>query len=107
MTTLKRLVGSQGRGGNDDNDIDPRGNNDDNTTISLAMAMATRVVGNKEDDGGKSDGDNKKGGGQATAMAMVMKRAMAAATRVAGNKEGNGEGGGRLERWQRRGRGQW
>ena len=55
----KRLVGSRGRGGDDDNGIDPRGNEDDNTTISLAMATATRVAGNKEGDGGKSDGDDE------------------------------------------------
>jgi hypothetical protein len=99
---LKRSVGSQGRGGNDDNDVDPRGNDDDDTTISLAMAMVTRVAGDKEGDGGKSNGDDKKGGRQATATAMATKRAMATATRVAGDQEGDGEGGGWLERWQRR-----
>ena len=31
---LLRLVGLQGRGGNDDVDINPRGNNDSNTSIS-------------------------------------------------------------------------
>ncbi len=61
------------------------------------MATATRVAGDEEGNGGKSDGDNEKGGGQARAMVMAMKRAMAAATRVAGDKEGDGEGGGRLE----------
>ncbi len=52
-----------------DGDVDPRGDNYNNTTISLAMAMATRVEGNKEYNGGKSDGDDKKGCGQATATA--------------------------------------
>ncbi len=97
----------RGRGGDDNNDVDPRGDDDDNTTISLAMATATRVAGNKEIDGGKSKGDDEKGGGQATATAMATKRVMAAATRVAGNKEGDGKCGGRLERWQRRQRGRW
>ncbi len=49
--TSKRSVGSRGRGGDDDNDIDPRGNDDDDTSISLAMVRATRVVGDKEGDG--------------------------------------------------------
>ncbi len=49
---LKRLVGSQRRGGYDDDDIDPRGDDDNDTTISLAMATATRVAGNEEGDGG-------------------------------------------------------
>jgi hypothetical protein len=55
------------------------------------MAMATRVVGNKECDGGKSDVDDKKGCRRATATAP--KRAVAAATRAADNKEGDGKGG--------------
>ena len=55
------------------------------------MATATRVAGDKECDGGKSDGDDKKGCGRATATAP--KRAVAVATRAAGDKEGNGEGG--------------
>ncbi len=97
MTTSKRLVGSRGRGGNDYDDLDPRGNDDDNTTVSLAMAMAMRVAGDEEGNGGKSDGNDKKGGRQATATAMVTKRVMAAATRVVGDEEGNGKGGGRLE----------
>ena len=68
------------------------GKSDDNDTpISLAMAMATRVAGDEESDGGKSVGDDEKGCGRATAMAT--KRAMAAATRAAGDKEGDGEGG--------------
>ena len=33
------------------------------TTISLAMATATRVAGDKECDGGKSNGDDEKGCG--------------------------------------------
>ncbi len=55
------------------------------------MATATRVAGNKEGDGDKSDGDDEKGCGRATATAP--KRAVAAATRAAGDEEGNGEGG--------------
>jgi hypothetical protein len=101
-TTWKRLVGLQGQGGDDDNDINTRGNDGYDTTISLAMATATRVAGDEEGDGGKSDGNDEKGGGQATATTMATKRAMAAATRVAGNKEGDGKGGGRLESWGRR-----
>ena len=65
--------------------------NNDDTPISLAMATATRVAGNKESDGGKSDGDDEKSCQRATAMAT--KRAMVVATKAAGNKEGNGEGG--------------
>ncbi len=70
--------------------------NYNDTTVSLAMATATRVAGDKECDGGKSnggksDGDNKKGCGRATATAP--KREVAAATRAAGDKEGDGEGG--------------
>ncbi len=57
--TSKRSVGSRGRGGDDDNSIDPRGNDDNDTTISLARATATRVGGNEEGDGGKSDGDDE------------------------------------------------
>jgi hypothetical protein len=55
------------------------------------MATATRVTGNTEGDGDKSDGDNEKGCGRATAPAP--KRAVAAATRAAGDEEGDGEGG--------------
>ena len=55
------------------------------------MATATRVAGDKECDGGKSDGDDEKGCGRATATAP--KRAVAAATRAAGDEEGDGEGG--------------
>jgi hypothetical protein len=58
--TSKRLVGSQGRGGDDDDNVDPRGDDDDDTTISLAMAMAMRVAGDKEGDGGKSDGEGER-----------------------------------------------
>ncbi len=32
---LLRMVGLQGHGGNDDNNVDPRGNDDKNTAISL------------------------------------------------------------------------
>ncbi len=53
----------RGRGGNDDDDINPRGDDYDDTTISLAMAMGMRVVGNEEGNDGKSNGDDKKGGG--------------------------------------------
>ena len=98
-TTSKRSVGLRGRGGDDNDDVDPRGNDDDDTIISLAMTTATRVAGNEEGDGGKSDGNDKKGGWRATAMAMATKRAMAAATRVAGDEEGDGKGGGWLEQW--------
>jgi hypothetical protein len=59
-TTLKRLVGLRGWGGDDNNDVNLRGDDDDNTTISLAMATATRVAGNKEGDGGKSDGKGER-----------------------------------------------
>ena len=54
------------------------------------MVTATRVAGDKECNGGKSDGDNEKGCGQATATAP--KRVVAAATRAAVDEEGNGEG---------------
>jgi hypothetical protein len=49
-----------------------------------AMAMAMRVVGNKEGNGnfGKRDGNGNKGGRQATATAT--KRVIVTATRVAG-----------------------
>jgi hypothetical protein len=60
------------------------------TTISLAMATVTRVAGDKECDGGKSDGDDEKGCGRATATAP--KREVAAATRAAGDEEGDGKG---------------
>jgi hypothetical protein len=55
------------------------------------MATATRVAGDKEGNGSKSDGDDEKGGGQATATVMATKRAMAAAMRVACNEEGDGD----------------
>jgi len=55
------------------------------------MATATRVAGDKECDGGKSDGDDEKGCGQVTATAS--KRVVAVETRAAGDEEGNGEGG--------------
>ena len=53
---------------------------------------ATRVAGVEEGDGGKSDGDRKKGGGRATATATATKRAMVRAARVA-DKEGYVKGG--------------
>jgi hypothetical protein len=62
-TTSKRSVGSGGQGGDNDDDVDPRGDDYNDTTISLAMATATRVAGDKECDGGKSDGDDEKGCG--------------------------------------------
>ncbi len=89
--TTKCPVGSGEQGGNNDNDVDARGDNYNDTTISLAMAMVTRVAGDKECDGGKSDGNDGKGCGRATATAP--KRVVAAATRAAGDEEGNGEGG--------------
>jgi hypothetical protein len=89
MTLSKRSVGSGGQGGNNDDNVDLRGDDYNDTTISLAMATATRVAGDKECDGGKSDGDNEKGCGRATAP----KREVAAATRAAGDEEGEGEGG--------------
>ena len=51
--------------------------------------LATRVTGSKEGDGGKSDGNGKKGGGRATAMATATatKRAMVRVAKVA-DKEG-------------------
>ena len=73
-TTSKRLLGSGGQGGDNDGDVDPRGDDYNDTTISLAMAMATRVAGDKECNCGKSDGDNKKGCGQATATAPALPR---------------------------------
>ncbi len=69
-TTSKRLLGSGGQGDDNDGDVDPRGDDYNDTTISLAMAMAARVAGDKECNGGKSDGDDKKGCGQATATAL-------------------------------------
>jgi len=89
--TSKRSVGSGGQGGDNDGDVDPRGDDYNDTIISLAMAMATRVAGDKECNGSKSDGDDEKGCGQATAMAP--KRVVAVATRAVGGEEGNGEGG--------------
>jgi hypothetical protein len=83
MATATRVAGDkEGDGGKSD---------DNDTSISLAMAMTTRVAGDKESDGRKSDGNDEKGCGRSTAMAT--KRAMAAATRAVGNKEGNGKGG--------------
>jgi hypothetical protein len=51
--------------------------------VARAIATAMRVASNKEGsgEGGKSDDNSDKGGGQATAMAM--KRVMVMATRVA------------------------
>ena len=45
------------------NDVDPRGDDYNDTTISLVTATATRVAGDKGCDGGKSDGDDEKGCG--------------------------------------------
>jgi hypothetical protein len=59
--TSKWLVGLQGQGGDDNKVVNPRGSSNNDTTISLVMAKATRVVGNKEGDGGKSNGEDKRG----------------------------------------------
>ncbi len=75
-STSKQLIGSRGPGGYDGIDVDPRGDNDNETTISLAMATATRVAGNIEGDGGKSNDDD-------TSISL----AIATATRVAGDNE--------------------
>ena len=61
MMTSKQSVGSGGQGGDNGDDVDPRGDDYNDTTISLAMATATRVAGDKECDGGMSDGDDEKG----------------------------------------------
>ncbi len=64
------------------------------TTIqqsALRWQRSTRVAGDKECDGGKSEGDDEKSCGRVTATAP--KREMAAATRAAGDKEGDGGGG--------------
>jgi hypothetical protein len=58
----KWLVGLQGQGGDDNVGIKPRGDDDDDKTISLAMATAMMVVGDKEGDGGKSNGDDESNG---------------------------------------------
>ncbi len=96
----KRREGGRWRdddGGPGDDDVEAvgrfarAGRDDDNdTTISLAMSTATRVAGDKEGDGGKSDDDDTP-----TSLAM------ATATRVAGDEEcdsgksnGNDEKGG-------------
>jgi hypothetical protein len=59
------------------------------------MALATRVVWDKEGNGNSSDGDGNKGGRQAMAMramATAMALAMVTAMRMAGNKEGKDKG---------------
>jgi hypothetical protein len=89
MATTKRVAGEQRRQRDSVEKSPHRDYND--TTISLAMVTATRVAGDKECNGGKSDGDDEKGCGQATATAP--KREVAAATRAAGDEEGNAEGG--------------
>jgi hypothetical protein len=43
------------------------------------MVMATRVAGDKECDGGKSDGDNEKGCGRARRDTTTMVTTMSAA----------------------------
>jgi hypothetical protein len=94
--TSKRSVGSGGQGGDNDDNVDPRGNDYNDTTISLAMATATRVAGDKEcdGDGGKSDGIDEKGCGRKRRWRQrgrwrrrkrgrrVTERAMARAARV-------------------------
>jgi hypothetical protein len=54
--------------------------------VARAMATVMRVVGNKEGngDGGKSDGNSNKGGGQA--MVAATKRVVVMATRVGGKQ---------------------
>jgi hypothetical protein len=54
------------------------------------MAMAKRVVGDKEGKVGKAMAMATRMVGERTAMAM--KRAMSMATREAGKEEGNGKG---------------
>ncbi len=83
------------------------------TTISLAMAMATRVAGDKECNGSKMQAGKRRRRRQkgrrrrqrglrvtkramaraARVMATPTKRVMAAATRAAGDEEGDGKGG--------------
>ena len=58
----KWLVGLQGQGGDDNVGIKPRGDDDDDKTISLAMATAMMVVGDKEGYGGKSNGNDESNG---------------------------------------------
>jgi hypothetical protein len=59
-----------------------------------AIAMATRVASDDDDngDGGKSDGDGNKGAGRATPRAMAAGMTVAA-MRVASDKEGEGRKG--------------
>ena len=76
------------------------------TTIhqpALRRRRRRGLAGNEECESGKSDGNDKKGGGQATATAT--RRAMVAATREAGDEEGDGRWRGRQERWRRQQRG--
>jgi hypothetical protein len=42
---LLRLVGSQGRGGNDDDNVNPRGDNNNDTKISLKIGRGERWSG--------------------------------------------------------------
>jgi hypothetical protein len=58
--------------------------------VARVIAMAMRVVGNKEGigKGGKSNDNGNEG--VRRWMAMAIKRAMATAMGVVGNKEGNG-----------------
>jgi hypothetical protein len=68
-----RAAGKEEDGGQVDCDGDKEGNGNSNeggrqataTAMKRVMAMATRVVGNKEgnDDGGKSNENSNKGGG--------------------------------------------
>jgi hypothetical protein len=67
------------------------------TKRTRAMALMTRVAGDKEGegDGGNSNGDGDEGQGRAMAtrvMATATTWAMATATRVAGDEEGEGKG---------------
>ena len=83
-STSQWSIGSQRRGGYDDNDVNPRGDDDNDTTISFALATATRLAGDEEGDGGKSaDYDTPISLVMATAS-PIAERAMATTKRVAG-----------------------
>ena len=106
--TSKQSVGLLGRGGDDDDVVDPRGDSDNDTTISLAMATATRVEGDEEVDGGKSDDDytNQPCDGDGNEVwratkSAIAARAMATMKRVAGERRQ------RRRQRRRRQRGRW
>ena len=80
------------------------------TTIhqpALRRQRQLGLAGDEECESGKSDGNDEKGGGRATAMATATatatatRRAMTAATREAGDEEGDGQWRGRQDRWRR------